>query len=211
MTTKEKLIESIIRDGYLKNPKIIEAFFAIDRAEFVAPEYLKESYENYPLPIGEGQTISQPLTVAFLLELLDPRPGEKILDIGSGSGWTTALLAYIVGKKGRVFGIERIKKLCDFGETNVRKYNFIEKGIVKFSSVDGTLGLPEHAPYDKILAGAAASKEIPKAWREQLKIDGKIVAPVGGAVWLFIKKSEKRWEENGYSGFAFVPLISDKE
>ncbi|MCD6283661.1 protein-L-isoaspartate O-methyltransferase, partial [bacterium] len=97
----ETLIQQLISEGYLKTPEIIKAFREIDRKDFV-PSYLKkEAYINAPLPIGFGQTISQPLTVAFMLELLQPKRGDKILDIGSGSGWTTALLAYIVGQKDR--------------------------------------------------------------------------------------------------------------
>lgn len=118
MSAKENLIQKIIDSGYLKSPHIIEAFLAIDRKDFVVSGYQDETYLNTPLSIGFGQTISQPLTVAFILELLRPQAGEKILDIGSGSGWTTALLAYIVSqkKKGKVIAIERIPELKKFGE-----------------------------------------------------------------------------------------------
>ena len=95
----ENLINSLISDGYLKTPLLIEAFKNIDRQDFVPEEYKNSAYINEPLPIGFEQTISQPLTVAFLMELLEPKPGEKILDIGAGSGWSAALLAYVVGKE----------------------------------------------------------------------------------------------------------------
>ena len=208
---RESHIQDLIRDGYLKTSRIIKAFRAIDRADFVLPQYRKEAYENYPLPLLQGQTISQPLTVAFLLEFLDPQPGDKILDIGSGSGWTTALLAEIVGSQGKIFGLERIPELCEFGIANVGKYNFIKQGTVKIICRDGTDGLPLEAPYDKILAGAAAFSEIPTAWREQLKIGGRIVAPVDDSVWLFIKRSETEWDEKEFPGFAFVPLVEGKK
>lgn len=204
----EQLINHLIETGYLKTPSIIEAFKKIDRADFV-PENLKdEAYLNIPLPIGFGQTISQPLTVAFMFELLQPEEGNKILDIGFGSGWTSALLAELVGEKGKVFAIERIPELCEFGKNNVAKYNFIEKGRAEFICADGTKGWPDKAPFDKIIA-AASAREIPQAWKDQLKIGGRLVTPVEGSIWLLIKKNEQEFEESEYPGFAFVPLISE--
>ena len=134
------MINSLIKDGYLKTLEIIEAFKLIDRTDFVLEEYKNEAYVNAPLPIGFGQTISQPLTVAFMLELLEPKAGEKILDVGAGSGWVSALLAKIVGDKGKIIGIERISELKEMAEKNIAKYNFIEKGIVKIILGDGAKG-----------------------------------------------------------------------
>lgn len=221
--SQKELADELISGGYLKTPVIIEAFKNIDRADFVLKEYKKETYGNYPLPIGFGQTISQPLTVAFMLELFQPIFGQKILDIGFGSGWQTAIIAYCVSndglkngktkkqkdksqKNGKVFAIERIKELCGFGKNNMSKYNFMKKEVVKFYCQDGSLGLSEEAPFDGIIA-AASAQELPMSWKEQLKIGGRIVAPIGNSIWLFIKKSEKEFESFEYPGFVFVPLI----
>ena len=201
------LIDSLIQEGWLKTPRIIEAFREIKRVDFL-PQEIKDLAElNEALSIGYGQTISQPLVVAFMLELLQPKPGEKILDVGSGSGWTTALLAEIVGQKGRVIAVEIVSELKEFGEKNVSKYNFIKKGQVQFICADGSKGYSKEAPFDKILVSATAERIFP-AWKEQLKIKGRIVTPIGSSIWLFVKKSEKEFEEIEYPGFAFVPLIT---
>lgn len=199
----EKLIKQLIQQGYLKTPRIIEAFKKIKRVDFVMEKLKEDADVNAPLPIGWGQTISQPLTVAFMLELLQPEPGDKILDIGAGSGWQTALLAHIVGEKGKVFAMERIPELVEFGEKNVEKYNF---ETVNFICGDGSKGLSMAAPFDKIIA-AAAAEEIPEAWREQLKVGGRLVTPVQSSIWLLIKESDDKFKEHEFPGFAFVPLI----
>src|SRR3989338_2528960 len=172
MASKEHLalVQSLIKDGYLHTSHIVEAFRTIDRVHFV-PDALKNgAYVNAPLPIGHGQTISQPLTVAFMFELLQPESGHRVLDVGAGSGWTTALLAHIVGVKGKVLAVERVQELAEFGKINVAKFDFIDKGIVEFLCADGSRGYPAGAPYDRILAGAAAFGQIPQAWKEQLAV-----------------------------------------
>ena len=201
------LIQNLITEGRLKTPRIIEAFQKIKRVDFL-PEDLKDLAEvDTALPINFGQTISQPLVVAFMMELLEPKEGEKILDIGSGSGWTTALLAQIVGEKGKVISLELIPELKEFGERNVRKYSFIKKGIVQSFCADGSKGYKEEAPFNKILVSAAISGKIPQVWKEQLKIGGRIVTPIDSSIWLFVKKSEEEFTEKEYPGFLFVPLI----
>lgn len=215
----EQIVDELVSGGYLKTPEIINAFRAIDRADFVLPEYKSEAYGNYPLLIGFGQTISQPLTVAFMLELLEPHTGERVLDVGAGSGWVSALLAHVVSEKsqipnlqsqnfGGVVAIERIPELCDFVKQNIEKYGLISNGVVELHCQDATAEIP-NGPYDKIIAAAAASKDIPDEWRRKLKVGGKIVAPIGGSIWRFTKKSETEWNEEEFPGFAFVPLVSD--
>lgn len=206
--SKEELINDLIKEGYLKTPAIIEAFKAIDRKDFVPATMTDLAYLNQPLPIGLGQTISQPLTVAFMLELLQPIQGEKILDIGAGSGWQTALLAFLVGNKGLVIAIERLAVLTEMAKRNVAKYNFIEKGIAKVIEGDGSKGYPAEKVFDKIIAAAAAEK-IPKAWKEQLKIGGRLVAPVGSKIVVLDKINTNEFKQEDYFGFSFVPLIID--
>lgn len=201
------LIDSLIKDGWLKTPRIIEAFRKIKRIDFL-PEDVKDLAElNEALAIGWGQTISQPLVVAFMLEELQSQSGDKILDVGAGSGWTTALLAEIVGCQGKIIALEVIPELKEFGEKNIAKYNFIKKGIVQVICADGSKGYKKEAPYDKILCSASVQGKMPKAWKEQLKIEGRIVAPIGSSIWLLIKKNETAVEETEYPGFAFVPLV----
>ena len=205
------LIDQLIKEGYLKTPEIIEAFKKIKREDFVLPSKKEEAEANYPLEIGFGQTISQPLTVAFMIELSQPKKGDRVLDIGSGSGWTTALFAEIVGPEGKVYGIERIAELKEFGENNVKKYDFVSSGRAIFVCGDGSKGLPEYAPYDIIHVGAAAAK-IPKILLEQLVVGGRLVIPEGTEsqeIVLIKKISPNQYEEQRFPGFVFVPLIAD--
>lgn len=204
------LIDSLIKEGWLKTPRIIEAFREISRIDFI-PEDMKDLAElNKALSIGYNQTISQPLVVAFMIEQLEPKLGDKILDIGSGSGWTTALLAEIVGPKGKIIAIEVIPELKEFGQENVLKYNFVERGTVRFICADGSKGCEEEAPFDKILCSAAIQKAIPQAWKNQLKVGGKIVTPISSSIWRLERKSKTEFKEIEYPGFAFVPLVEEK-
>ena len=199
-------IEDLIKEGWLKTRRIIEAFKKIKRIDFLPDDIKSLSELNEALPVGYGQTISQPLVVAFMLELLEPEEGEKILDVGSGSGWTSALLAEIVGDKGKVIAIEVVPELKEFGEKNNSKYNFVKKGRVQFICADGSKGYEKEAPFDKILVSATAIK-IPDVWKKQLKVGGRIVTPINSSIMLFIKKSETEFEQKEYPGFVFVPLI----
>jgi protein-L-isoaspartate(D-aspartate) O-methyltransferase len=200
----KQLAEDLIKSGYLKTPEIIRAFYRVDRADFVSEKLKNEAYVNMPLPIGYGQTISQPLTVAFMLELLQPIKGDKILDVGSGSGWQSSLLAYVAGEKGKVFAIERISELFELSKKNSKKYGFKN---LEFIFGDGSTGYEKEAPYDKIIAAAAASEKIPFALKKQLKVGGRLVVPVKNSVWLVVKKKENNYIEEEFPGFVFVPLI----
>jgi len=201
------LVSHLIENGVLKTPAIIDAFRNIDRAKFVPEEMKPFAYIDEALSIPGGQTISQPYTVAFMLELLEPKPGEKILDIGAGSGWQTALLAHIVGEKGKVIAMEIVPELCKFGKANVAKFDFMEKGTVKWHCADASKGFPEEASFDKIIAAAALDGKIPQEWKDQLKLGGRIVVPIKESIWLFTKKAENNFEEKEYPGFVFVPFV----
>jgi protein-L-isoaspartate(D-aspartate) O-methyltransferase len=195
-----------MRKGYLKSDIIIDAFSEIGRIEFVPSEFEKEAEANIPLPIGYGQTISQPLTMAFMFELLNPEKGQNILDIGSGSGWTTALLSYIVGLKGKIIALERILELCEQGKKNTDKFHFVRDGIAEFYCEDGNNGFEKNAPYDRILV-SAMTDDVPDALKSQLKIGGKMVIPVHNDIWYLEKKGEDDFYKEEFPGFSFVPLI----
>jgi len=202
------MIKELIKKGVLKTALIINAFKKTDRADFVLSDFKKEAYRDYPLPIGYNVTISQPTTVAFMLELLKPKKGDKILDIGSGSGWTTELLSQIVGKKGKVFGVEIIPELVEFGRKNLSKYNkknvFYKNAEIILAKKD-ILGFSEKAPFDKILVSAMA-KKLPKELVNQLSISGILVIPIKNSIWRIDKISENKIKEKEFYGFNFVPL-----
>ncbi len=199
----DRLVDDMISSNMLKSPLIIDAFRTIDRKYFVPEEYAEDAYADMPLPIGHYQTISQPSTVAFMLERLDPQDGNKVLDIGSGSGWTTALLCYIVGDKGSVTGVERVETLVEQGSENLSKFRFDTDCHIE--SAGDTLGLPGEQ-FDRILVSASAD-EIPEALFSQLKIGGILVIPIRESIFKFTKVSETEIEKEEFYGFVFVPLI----
>lgn len=201
-----RLVNDLMRYGYLKSDLLIDAFWEMSRIEFVPESLALDADADVALPIGYGQTISQPRTVAFMLELLQPQRGHVILDIGSGSGWTSALLGYIVGQKGKVIAVERLHELCEFGKRNIEKFGYVSKGIVECCEGDGYLGNDIYAPYDRILVSAMVD-EIPEALKRQLKIGGIMVIPVHNDIWYVEKRGEDDFYKEEFPGFAFVPLI----
>ncbi|MEK9166590.1 MAG: methyltransferase domain-containing protein [Patescibacteria group bacterium] len=213
----DELIQNLQDVGVLHSPNIITAFRAVDRKDFVPKEMKGHAYLDQALPIGMGQTISQPYTVAFMLELLAPEAGSRVMDVGSGSGWQSALLAHAVGGQpageGKVYAFERIPELCKFGAQNLARYPALAKHV-QFFCGDASEGLPQQAKdaggFDGIIA-AAEVKEAPRAWREQLKIGGRLVYPQEHAVVKEIKKGENEFEVKSFEGFIFVPFIRDGE
>lgn len=198
-----EMIQNQLRARGIDHPRILEAFRSVDRTAFV-PEHLQHrAYEDNPLPIGGGQTISQPYIVALTLQELDPRPGDTVLDVGSGSGYQTALLARLAGT---VHAVERLESLADEARRRLEQQG-ITNVVVHVG--DGTEALPDFAPFDRIVCGAAAP-EIPPAWVEQLAEAGRIVTPVGGRAVQTLVRVEKRNGEltrTELCGVRFVPLI----
>lgn len=204
--TLDALIGELQKSHVLKTPRIIEAFRRIDRRLFVVDEFQERAYADFPLPIGYGQTISQPTVVAMMLELVQPKPGERCLDIGMGSGWVAALLAEIVGDTGRVYGIERIPELAERASALVGAAG---KENITVINGDGSRGWDDQAPYDVIHIAAAAPSVHP-GWKKQLTPGGRLVVPVGEVLQdlvLITKIGDNRYMERHLSGFQFVPLM----
>lgn len=200
--TNEDLIERIIKSGELVTPRIIDAFSSIDRADFVPQKYKESAYIDEPISLGFGVTISQPFTIAFMLEKLQPEAGEKILEVGAGSGYLTALLAHIVGQNGVVFAFEYIPEVKKIAEKNLKKYDFKN---IKLIEGDAKNGIPQEAPFDKIIASAEARK-IPEMWKEQLEISGKLITAFDGKLRLMEKISQKEFKTEDFLYFSFVEL-----
>lgn len=185
--------------------RVALAFKNVRREDFLPREVKKYANINEPLHIGFNQTNSQPATVDFMLRLLDVQPGDRVLDVGSGSGWTTGLIAYLTGPKGSVVGVEIIPQLAKFGQKNLSEYRFGWAKIVP--AVKGSLGFSAEAPYDRILVSASAG-ELPKELINQLKLYGTMATPVGNSVIRVKKLATNRLDIKKYPGFAFVPLIT---
>ena len=203
MNSMQALVDAMIFSDRLESPEIIDAFKTVDRKYFVPDSFSEHIYVDAPLPIGNNQTISQPSTVAFMLEQLEAEEGDKVLDIGSGSGWTTALLCHIVGEKGSVTGLERMDALVEQGKKNLSKLQFGSHCHIQRAGEK--LGLPGEK-FDRILVSASAD-EIPEELFLQLKVGGILVIPVKNSIFKFKKVSDTYVEKEEFYGFVFVPLI----
>lgn len=197
-----ELIDQLAARGVLQTPAIERAFRDVRREHFLPEELVRWAGEDQPLPIGHSQTNSQPYTVAFMFELLQPTEGQKILDVGCGSGWTPALLASIVGAGGQVIGTERIRELAEEARANITGLGF-ENALIMHTPT--TLGCPEEAPFDRILVSAAAP-DIPTKLVDQLATGGIMVIPVRHSI-LKIENTAQGIRTEEHPGFSFVPLI----
>jgi len=202
---RNKLAEVLIAKG-ISDKKVLDAIRAIPRHLFMDSSFEGHAYQDKAFPIAANQTISQPYTVAFQSELLEVEPGHKILEIGTGSGYQTAVLLRL---KAKVFTIERQLEL--FKKTNIffKKMGYRPKKVI-FG--DGYKGLPEEAPFDGIIVTAGAP-EVPKSLLSQLKVGGRLVIPVGDddqIMTIYVRTSEKEFEKKELGTFRFVPLLEDK-
>lgn len=198
-----RMVKTQIQDRGISNPDVLNAMRKVPRHLFVTPEYQNEAYNDYPLPIGYGQTISQPFIVAYMTEIIKPKPEMKALEIGTGSGYQAAILAEIVDS---VYTIEIVPELAR--ESADRLKNLGYRNIVcKFG--DGYMGWPEHAPFDLIVVTAAPEK-VPQPLIDQLADDGKLVIPVGkfSAVQelQLLTKRKGRIETRSLTLVRFVPF-----
>lgn len=200
----DELIAGLEQSGVLRSPLIKAALGTIDRADFVPEKFRRSAYEDTALLIGFGQTISQPYTVVFMLEELRVRRGDRVLEIGYGSGWATMLLADLVGPSGRVYAFEIIPELCEFGKQNIKKYPVLMRRA-QFICASAELGYSTKAPFNCIIA-AAAVENAPTAWREQLAVHGRMIYPSGNSLFLEIKKADGTFKVQEFPGFMFVPF-----
>ena len=193
--------------GYIRDGRVAEAMLSVPRELFVPEAYRQLAYDDRPLPIGEGQTISAPSIVARMTELLDVREGHKVLEVGTGSGYQAAVLAMLVGGSGHVWTIERIRSLAEAAEARLRSLGLL--GRVTVVVGDGTLGYPPAAPFDRIIVTAAAPS-IPQPLVDQLSPGGKLVIPVGSKeeqTLLVVTKEEGGLRIARDLEVIFVPLI----
>jgi len=200
---RERMVNAQLQARGIKDKKILEAMRKVPRHEFVPDNMIPYAYNDEPLPIGEGQTISQPYIVAYMTEALELKRSERVLEIGTGSGYQTAILAEIVGE---VFTVELISALSKKAQENLEKLKYTN---ITFKIGDGTYGWKEHEPYDAIMVTAAPDK-VPQLLEEQLKVGGRMIIPVGSAIQelVLVIRGKRKSKKKKLLPVRFVPLIS---
>ena len=202
--SREWMVERQIRRRGIESPAILSAFRTIPRERFVPGSMREFAYEDGPLPIGEGQTISQPYIVALMIEAADIPPGGRVLEVGAGSGYAAAVMSRMTGE---VFAIERHEPLARAAAERVDALGYDNVSII---CGDGSVGLPDEAPFDAVLVAAGGDK-VPEPLKRQLKIGGRLVVPVGGediqSLLCVTRTGENAWDEHDLGGVRFVPLI----
>ena len=204
---REELVQEGVIDWGVEDPAVIEALRAVPRHEFVPEEFLSQAYENHPLPIGYGQTISQPYIVALMSQAAGVSAGDTVLEIGTGSGYQAAVLAELVDQ---VYSIEIISPLAEHSAATLARLGY--DNIIT-SQADGYFGWEEHAPFDAIVV-TAAPDHIPQPLVQQLKIGGRLIIPVGPVggfqkLWLVTRESEDEVRTVDLGGVRFVPFIRE--
>ncbi len=203
---RKKLMEEIRRKG-IKDSRVLEAVNAVPRHLFMDSSFVKFAYKDQAFPIGSGQTISQPYTVAFQTELLDVKPRDKVLEVGTGSGYQAAILLEMGA---RVYTVERQKQLFLKSQSLLNSIGY----KANFYYGDGYEGLPAFAPFDRIIVTAGA-KEIPQALMDQLKTGGVMIIPQGGRghqeMIKIVKEKDNTYTKTKHGAFVFVPLLKGKE
>lgn len=194
---KKELIDKLKKENFSK--EILRAIRKVNRKKFVPDEFKEKSYDDIPLPIGFGQTISQPYTIAFMLTLLNLKNRQKILEIGSGSGYVLELLSEMCPDS-EIIGIEVVKELAEKSKKKLGK-----RKNIRIVNKNGATGFDEEAPFDRILV-SASGREIPKGLINQLKYGGILVIPIKNSI-ISLKKGRKKNFIREFEGFSFVPLI----
>ena len=200
---RERMVEGQLIARGIKNPRVLSAFRKVPRHKFVLEKYLDSAYEDFPLSIGAGQTISQPYMVALMSESLELTGEETVLEIGTGSGYQTAILAELAA---RVYSVERVASLAESAKGIIKDLDYHNTQI---KVADGTMGWQEYAPYDGIIVTAGAPA-IPKPLIEQLNNEGKLVIPIGGTfnqMLTQVIKHKDKVEVREICGCVFVPLV----
>jgi protein-L-isoaspartate(D-aspartate) O-methyltransferase len=207
---RRRLVDNLERCGYISKPEVAEAMRAVRRHLFVPERNREDAYADHPLEIGEGQTISAPHMVGIMTEQLDLRRGQKVLEVGGGSGYHAAVTAHIVGPQGHVYSVERIASLAEMAKRNIEEAGY--SAVVTVVVGDGSLGLLEHAPYDRIFV-ACAAPDVPAPLVDQLKEGGKMLVPVGtghfGQDLILVEKKDGKAVKSDLGGCVFVPLIGE--
>ncbi len=201
-----RLVDELTREGVIKSERVRKALLSVPREEFVLPEYRMMAYEDKPLPLFAGATISAPHMVAMMCELIEPRSGMKILEVGAGSGYHAAVCAEAIERRGKVYTIEIVKELAVYAAQNIERLGYW--GVVEVYHGDGRRGLERHAPFDAVIVTAAASG-IPHTLVDQLRDGGVLVIPVeegaGQVLYRVVKRGEKI-EKRAVTHVLFVPL-----
>jgi len=201
---RRRMVEEQLRARGVRDPKVLHAFLRVPRHLFVDEAMWDRAYGDYPLPIGEGQTISQPYTVAFMTQALRLQGDEKVLEVGSGSGYQTAILLEIVRQ---VFAVERISSIAKKSQKLLESLGYTNF-VLRVG--DGSRGWPEYAPFDAVLV-AAAAPAVPNSLKKQLETGGRIVIPIGDryvqTMIRVTKISEDEFKEEDLGGFRFVSLV----